>query len=347
MSKYTTELRFICETAAGYTESAGGGHVDNIIGTARTHIFDFNYPIFDENYRSVLETKIIRHYYTREISEETVGLWKLRLEDKMNLIMPYYNQLYESELIRFNPLYDVDLKTERSGSRQGKTEHEDNYIDNSHTTDTSESVNNYSNTQNNTTASEGKQNTSESAHGTGASKSSSNESTNNSRVDNTDATSTDWKLFSDTPQGGVTGIENLSDPSLLNMGYLTTAQKDTHVGNQKSTSDNTGITQNETTNTASDNRSTHNEQEYSNKVSDDRTEAGNRSITEERVNQYDASKEATGQRSYANTEAYVDHVVGKNAGHTYSHMLKEFRETFLNIDLMIIKELAPLFFNLW
>lgn len=110
MSKYTTQVRFLCESLAGYTESRPFADVENIISTAAPLIFGENlYPIFDETYRLPLERKILRHYYTREISEETVGLWKLRLIDKLNMIMPYYNQMYESTLLEFNPLYDTDI----------------------------------------------------------------------------------------------------------------------------------------------------------------------------------------------------------------------------------------------
>ena len=62
MSKYTTEVRFICETLAGYDESQGYNKVEDIIADARPKIFDFDFPIFDESYRNVLETKIIKHY---------------------------------------------------------------------------------------------------------------------------------------------------------------------------------------------------------------------------------------------------------------------------------------------
>ena len=60
----------------------------------------------------------MRHYYTREICAETYGRWKLFLEAEMNEIMPYYNKLYESELLKFNPLYDVDLTTVHSRDEQ-------------------------------------------------------------------------------------------------------------------------------------------------------------------------------------------------------------------------------------
>ena len=114
MSMYTTELRFICENYAGLTESTGYGNVEQVIAGALTKLFDFDFPIFDEDYRTVLETKIVKHYYTREISEETVGLWKLRLNSKMNEIMPYYNKLYTAWAGEFNPLYDTDITTQHT-----------------------------------------------------------------------------------------------------------------------------------------------------------------------------------------------------------------------------------------
>ena len=117
MSNFTTQVRFICETACGETESRGLADLDRILEAGREYIFDFDYPIFDEAYRIPLETKILKHYYTREISEETVGLWKLRLSARMGEIMPYYNQLYQSELLSFNPLYDADYT--RTGNRDG------------------------------------------------------------------------------------------------------------------------------------------------------------------------------------------------------------------------------------
>lgn len=109
MSKYTTELRYICESSIGNDKAGGYNKVADIIAQARPKIFDFSYPIFDESYRSVLETKIIKHYYTREIGQETYGLWKLKLDTKLNEIMPYYNQLYRSELLEFNPLYNFNI----------------------------------------------------------------------------------------------------------------------------------------------------------------------------------------------------------------------------------------------
>lgn len=117
MSVYTTQVRYICETACGLSESAGYNDVNDIIERAIPSIFNFTFPIFDENYRAVLEKKILKHFYTREIGLETVGLWKLKLDTKLNEIMPYYNQLYQSELIEFNPMYAMDYSKLHMGSR--------------------------------------------------------------------------------------------------------------------------------------------------------------------------------------------------------------------------------------
>ena len=121
MSKYTTEVRFICETASGLNENKGYTDVNTIITNAIPKIFTFTFPIFDENYRTVLEKKILKHFYTREICEETVGLWKLRLDTKLNEIMPYYNQLYSSAQKDFDPFLTVDMATTNDSNSTTQT----------------------------------------------------------------------------------------------------------------------------------------------------------------------------------------------------------------------------------
>ena len=111
MSKYTTEVRYICEYYAGLTKSTGYEDIDEIVEKARHKIFS-NYPIFDENHRAELEKKILKHYYMREIGFETPALFKLYLNNRMAEIMPYYNKLYESETFEFNPFINTDFKVE-------------------------------------------------------------------------------------------------------------------------------------------------------------------------------------------------------------------------------------------
>ena len=126
MSKYTTELRFICEHFAGLEFSTGYNNIEQVLLNCWDKIFDFDFPIFDEDYRQPLCIKILKHYYTREIGEETVSLWKLRLNTRMNEIMPYYNKLYEAWAEEFNPLYDTDLTRKHTLERVGNTEGKQN-----------------------------------------------------------------------------------------------------------------------------------------------------------------------------------------------------------------------------
>ena len=53
------------------------------------------------------------------------------------------------------------------------------------------------------------------------------------------------------------------------------------------------------------------------------------------------------EHSINNTEDYLQHVQGKQGGISMSKMITEFRQTFLNIDMMIIDNLSDLFFGLW
>lgn len=119
MSKYTTEVRYICENYASLNQSKGYNDIETILDNSWDKVFDFPFPMFSEEYREDLCKKILRHYYTREICEETVGLWKLRLNSRMNEIMPYYNKLYNSELISIEPLINTRLSNTRSNIKGG------------------------------------------------------------------------------------------------------------------------------------------------------------------------------------------------------------------------------------
>lgn len=89
--------------------------------------FDFQmtqYPIFDENYRETLNNNILYHYYENEIGFETAPLFRLYLNQKLNEIMPYYNELYkvQKKLINENLLLNnVNLTEQLSGQNSTTT----------------------------------------------------------------------------------------------------------------------------------------------------------------------------------------------------------------------------------
>lgn len=251
MSKYTTEVRFICEQKSELSESVGANNVDTVIANCWDKVFTSKVRFFDETYRKVLCSKILKHYYLREIGCETVGVWLLWLNERLEMIMPYYNKLYESELIKFNPMYDVDLT--RAHNRK--------------------------NVQDDV----GKRDTV------------SNRDTSTTSTVDTDSSNVNRDLYSDTPQGALTGVENET--------YLTNARKVTDSGNVNSSS---------------------NEKSGS-----------------------DFSENESTQKNINSTEDYLESVQGKQGSGSYSDLLLRYRETFLNIDQMVIDEFKDLFMLLW
>lgn len=243
MSKYTTEVRFICESLSGLDESKGGNNVDTIIANAWDKVFTTTATFTVPEFKAHICKAILKHYYTREIGAETVGLWKLWMNERFERILPYYDQLYQSQLVQFDPMKDVNFT--RTLIRD---------LDSA-----------------------------EAASGTnsGTSTGTHNQTNGNTHRD----------LYSDTPQGAITGLENEN--------YLTNARKVTDSG------------------TLSGNESGSNSGQFSN--------SGTNS-TDERI---------------------TETINGKRNGTSYSKLLQEFRDTLINLDMMIIKEFSDLFFGLW
>lgn len=296
VSKYTTEVRFICETEAGLTESVGYSKVDDVLNKSWNKIFESgDWEIYDEEYRPILCKKILKHFYTREIGAETAGLWKLWLNQRMAEIMPYYNQLYKSTLLEFNPLYDTDYKTE--GNRKTDEGEESGRETKSDYTRTDNLQNKRTDDLNSTRTDNLQQIRNDDLH----------ENTSNTRYD----------LYSDTPQGALTGVESET--------YLTNARKVTDNGSR----DNTGTQTTDNTGTQTvDNTGTQTVE--------------NTGTVNNKGNDTENSK-----RVLNNTQDYAEHVIGKRGTQSYAKMIMELRDSFINIDMMIIDELNDLFFNLW
>lgn len=335
MSKYTTQVRFICETAAGLSESEGQTSVKQIIAAAIPSVFDFDFPIFDESYRNVLETKILKHYYTREIGLETVGLWKLKLDTKLNEIMPFYNQLYKSELIEFNPMYDVDLTRDHTLNRSEQTEQtgtETADATKNGTVDTTTSGTKTGTSRENIDVSENQETEQNSKSDTDI-----KNTTGSTSEETATGTKTHYDKYSDTPQGSLQNVQNdtyLTNARMVNdndtqTGKTTVSGSDTSTG---STTADTSTTTNSTSETTHTGNTTDETSGTQNTTSAD---------TEKRNTTQTANKELT------SLDDYLEHVKGKNGGVSYSTMLNEFRTTFLNIDMQVINELSDLFMNLW
>lgn len=76
-------------------------------------------PIFNNwwsthvpEYRQVLETKILHRYWFYQIGQETPDRFIHILNQTLEEIMPYYNQMYASELIKINPMLNHAITTD-------------------------------------------------------------------------------------------------------------------------------------------------------------------------------------------------------------------------------------------
>lgn len=256
-----------------------------------------DYPIFDENYRNILNEKIINHYLFNEIGMETAELFKFYLNTTMREIMPYYNQLYKSELLEFNPLYDSDLTTVY-----------DKTNDNTSSTETNnQTINKSKATTNGNVENESDSFSHSDAHSTGDSH---GNSVGNGNTKN---------VHSDTPQGflSINSIENETYASDATMSKTT----DINTTMAQSHNDEIGYA---------------NESSHSNSVNNSITNGAATLNSDNNV--FNIAN---------NFENYVSHVVGKSPGMSYSDLLLKFRDTFLNIDMMIIKELNDCFMLLY
>lgn len=140
MSKYTTCFYDLdCEVNEDKFLTTS---VDDRLEAIRPLIFDFDYPIEDQTTRARIEKAILKHYYMREIAFETWGLFKVKLNDRLNLIGKRYNNLYKAYDDEVNPYINSLLK------ETSKTTGESNST-NTDTTGMDETVENF-NTQSDT-----------------------------------------------------------------------------------------------------------------------------------------------------------------------------------------------------
>lgn len=321
MSKYTTEVRFICENKAGLTESKGASNVDTIINDSWDKIFTTQCSFFDPAYKAVLCKKILKHYYLREIAAETVGIWLLWMNTKLEEIMPYYNQLYESALLEFDPFKDTDYQRTHQGENTG-SRNTDSTANSTGSKSGSNAHNTADASENHTTATSNT-NTTDTGTITDA-KDAASDSTASSSGNKGDR-------YSDTPQGTINNTDVTGDAYLTNVRLVNDSTSGVSHDETLENNLQTRALQGTNSTTSTD----------SNMQSATKTEAGNFSETD---SQTAANK--TEEQSI-NTDAYIEHVFGKMAATPYSDLLQKFRDTFLNIDMLVIDEFNELFLQLW
>lgn len=314
MSSYTTQLRTIIEQSTQYESSLSQ---DEIIEAGRKDLFNFDYPIFDETYRRVFETNFIRRFYFREIGFETEGLFKFQLESWLKLNMPYFNKLYESELIKFDPLLNSESNTTYTK--------DNNKSQNDKTNGTRDSLN-----KEISNVSESQQS---SVTGKSDSVGDSNTSVNENTTDDTTGSKIDddfnRKINSDNPDKRLSLTVNDGEGAIE---YATSIQENTE-NNKENTQTNSERSKTGTSNTDSTDSTTTSSQLNASSDGDSIVDSEGNIITKDEL-----------IRSIKDVEDFVQYRVGKVGVQTYSKMLIEYRQSFLRIEKdFIFDEMQELF----
>lgn len=241
------------------------------------------YPIFDPDYRDVLNEKIIRRYYTQEIGHESIAMFRYAMNREMHEIMPYFNKLYRSEQLDIDPLNTVNLRTLATNeftTNTDRTAASDTVSDSLTDTDTD------STTQTDT-------------HAVG-----------------------DVTAESDTTShsgGESLGMEYPQQQLDSNGRYATTGAKNENATEGTSESSEHNVQDSDTTATEQG------------KVSSDTHASSEATSDENTVSDGDSTTDTT-QTGWQGSQA---------------DLLLRYRETFLNIDVMVIDSLQKLFMGVW
>ena len=74
------------------------------------NLFDFEYQFDDLKFKQQIEQSVIDYYYSYEIGTETPAEFKRRFQAKWLNFIDYYNQLYNTTLLEYNPLINYKLQ---------------------------------------------------------------------------------------------------------------------------------------------------------------------------------------------------------------------------------------------
>lgn len=316
MADYTIELRHVIENH---------------------DIFNFKYPFYDERKRPDFEEKFIRHFYFREICTPSIDRFIVYLNDKMNTVFPYYNELFNAAAIEYSVLDNYSLTEEFTSTieNEGKT----SGISSSVGQATNNQVSKYKNKRTtDTTGNVSDTSQSETENDNNVSSRSETNFSGNT-VTQTDKGETDQniKKFLDTPQG-------LTD--LTGSNYLTSLTQDNGTHDSEETADQTTnntttTTGNEITSGTSTQTNTHASESISNEAVKD---GGSTTITGE-----DKTTHDNNTRTYSDGKRTESHTLKRkgNIGvDTDSDMIEKhirLQKTLKQIELLFFNECEDLF----
>lgn len=300
-----------------------------------------NYPIFSESHREELNTKILNHFRYREIGYETIHMFIFHLNRKMDEIMPFYNQLYESEKIEIDAItnYSYEELAEKSG--EDTLEHLGTDTLEHSGKDTTEN----GGTNVNTTSGADKQIFEDVKTKTTYGSKDTEESTNTNKLDHgqtitTSNTKESKNVHSDTPQG----MLSANFPESANYASDANVGKDVESGTTK----NSGTDTSTTTIKGEKGKSGADESTQSGTIVNEKGVTSTDEFNSTLAQNYDSKNKSIYDSS--NKQIYGNKLNITKKGYqgvTPSELLQKYRDTFLNIDLLVIDELEELFLQIY
>lgn len=287
------------------------------IGTP--HLFDFDYPFFDESKRKEFERKWVRRFYMTEIGFETIELFKFHLENWMNEKMPYYNQRFKSELIEFDPLKNTEMTRKKDHLKDGTSNldsKEDGQFE-THTANDNESK----------ASSTGNMISDGTVNNNGTSKTDETGTKKGNNSNTSDGTNFTRVLEEDTPDG------RLDITTEDGKGIIRYASKINENTGKDHNQENISIDENTSKNgtgETTDKSVTHDEANSKTDSNSESHDVGKATGTNGTI----GNKNGKTNEKFNENENYV----GKIGVETYSEMLTKYRETFLRIESEIYDE---------
>lgn len=116
ISKYTTTIYEILKSGKFPNYPTNDYEIDEIIESGIPVLFSFDYPWYtnksDQSYKD-FQVMFCNMYLMREIGFETVSLFKQKLKDYLIRFMPYYEKIYYTTTLDYNPLINKDYTINR------------------------------------------------------------------------------------------------------------------------------------------------------------------------------------------------------------------------------------------
>jgi hypothetical protein len=87
----------------------GTVELGRLLDKTNFELFDFDYQFDDQAMKAQIEEHIIEYYYDYEIGFETPDMFKRKFKARFNRLIPFYNKLYNTTLLSYNPLINSKM----------------------------------------------------------------------------------------------------------------------------------------------------------------------------------------------------------------------------------------------